>query len=107
MTSALSALLDVRLSRLNAAVHEALVDVLTIQREIHPGIFAVMDGTFAGDSAGSGRKPPFEGNILLASADPVAIDAVSAKLQGFDPTSLDFIRLAHEKGLGVGGSQRH
>ena len=43
-----------------------------------------------------------EKDILLASADQVAIDAVSAKLQGFDPMSLRFIRLAHEKGLGVG-----
>jgi hypothetical protein len=39
---------------------------------------------------------------LLASADQVAIDSISAKLQGFDPMSLDFIRLAHAKGLGVG-----
>jgi hypothetical protein len=32
----------------------------------------------------------------------VAIDAVSARMQGFDPMSLAFIRLAHEDGLGVG-----
>ena len=41
-------------------------------------------------------------DILLASADQVAIDAVSAKLQGFDPMSLRFIRRSHEMGLGVG-----
>jgi hypothetical protein len=43
-----------------------------------------------------------EKDILLASADQVAIDAVSAKLQGFDPMSLRFIRGAHEMGLGIG-----
>jgi len=32
----------------------------------------------------------------------VAIDAVSAKMMGFDPLSLDYIRLAHEQGLGTG-----
>jgi len=32
----------------------------------------------------------------------VAIDAVSAKMMGFDPLSIDYIRLAHEDGLGVG-----
>jgi len=32
----------------------------------------------------------------------VAIDAISAKMMGFDPFSLDFIRIAHEKGLGCG-----
>ena len=43
-----------------------------------------------------------EKDILLASADQVAIDAVSAKLQGFNPMDLKFIRLGHELGLGVG-----
>src|SRR3990172_4634619 len=41
-------------------------------------------------------------NVILASADQVAIDAISAKIQGFDPMTLDFIRCAHEDGLGVG-----
>jgi hypothetical protein len=39
---------------------------------------------------------------MLASADQVAIDAVSAKMMGFDPMSLQYIRLAHEDGLGTG-----
>jgi hypothetical protein len=43
-----------------------------------------------------------EKDILLASADQVAIDAVSARLQGFDPMGIRFIRRAHELGLGVG-----
>ena len=33
-------------------IHETLVDLLAIQKEIHPGIFAVMDGTTAGNGAG-------------------------------------------------------
>jgi hypothetical protein len=41
-------------------------------------------------------------NIILASADQVAIDAVAAKLMGFDPLSIPYIRIAHEAGLGVG-----
>ena len=45
---------------------------------------------------------PHEKDILLASADQVAIDAISAKMQGFKPMDLPFIRIAHEKGLGVG-----
>lgn len=86
----------------HSVIHDTLVDLLTIQQEIHPGIFAVMDGTFAGDGPGPRAMRWHEKNILLASADQVAIDAVSARLQGFDPLSLRFIRLAHEKGLGVG-----
>jgi len=86
----------------HSVIHQTLVDLLTIQQEIHPGIFAVMDGTFAGDGPGPRAMHWHEKDILLASADQVAIDAVSAKLQGFDPMELDFIRLAHEADLGIG-----
>ncbi|MCI0520251.1 MAG: DUF362 domain-containing protein [Chloroflexi bacterium] len=86
----------------HAVIHDTLVDLLMIQQEIHPGIFAVMDGTFAGDGPGPRAMRWHEKDILLASADQVAIDAVSAKLQGFDPLSIRFIRKAHEMGLGVG-----
>src|SRR5512135_1488669 len=86
----------------HSVIHETLVDLLAIQQDIHPGIFAVMDGTFAGDGPGPRAMRWHVKDILLASADQVAIDAVSAKLQGFDPLSIDFIRLAHEAGLGTG-----
>ena len=86
----------------HAVIHDTVVDLLAIQQDIHPGIFAVMDGSFAGDGPGPRAMRWHEKNILLASADQVAIDAVSAKLQGFDPLSLRFIRKAHELDLGVG-----
>ena len=86
----------------HSQIHETLVDLLMIQQDIHPGIFAIMDGTFAGDGPGPRAMRWYEKDIILASSDQVAIDAISAKLQGFDPMSLRFIRLAHEMGLGVG-----
>jgi uncharacterized protein (DUF362 family) len=39
----------------HADIHDTLVDLLAIQQEIHPGLFAVMDGTFAGDGPGPRR----------------------------------------------------
>jgi uncharacterized protein (DUF362 family) len=86
----------------HSVIHETLVDLLAIQKEIHPGIFAVMDGTFAGDGPGPRCMVPHVTNYILASADMVAIDAVAAKMMGFDPLSIKFIRLAHEQGLGCG-----
>jgi hypothetical protein len=83
-------------------IHETLVDLLAIQKEIHPGIFAVMDGTTAGNGPGPRLMQPVIKNVILASADQVAIDAVAAKLMGFDPMMIRYIRLAHEQGLGVG-----
>ncbi len=85
----------------HSVIHETLVDLLQIQQDIHPGIFAVMDGTFAGDGPGPRAMRWHEKDIILASADQVAIDAVSARLQGFDPMKLKFLRLAHERGLGI------
>lgn len=83
-------------------IHETLVDLLAIQKEIHPGLFAVMDGTFAGDGPGPRCMMPRIADYILASGDMVAIDAVAAKLMGFDPMSIKFIRMAHEQGLGCG-----
>ncbi len=85
----------------HSVIHDTLIDLLSIQQEIHPGLFALMDGTFAGDGPGPRAMRWHEKNIILASADQVAIDAVSAKLQGFDPLSIRFLRGAHELGLGV------
>jgi len=83
-------------------IHETLVDLLAIQKEIHPGMLAVMDGTTAGNGAGPRMVQPEIKNVILASSDQVAIDAVAAKLMGFDPLQIKYIRLAHEQGLGVG-----
>jgi hypothetical protein len=66
-------------------------------------MFAVMDGTICGDGAGPRAMIPVVKNYMLASDDMVAIDAVSAWLMGFDPlTDVECIRVAHERGLGVG-----
>src|SRR6516165_6068221 len=86
----------------HSVIHETLVDLLVIQKEIHSGVFAVMDGTFAGDGPGPRCMVPYVKNYILASADQVAIDAVAAKMMGFDPMSIKFIRLASEDGLGTG-----
>ena len=102
MKNAFGGLLSEKRHWTHAVIDETVVDLLTIQQEIHPGLFAVMDGTFAGDGPGPRAMRWHEKNVILASADQVAIDAISAKLQGFDPMSLKFIRLAHELGLGVG-----
>src|SRR6185436_18065144 len=102
MKNAFGGLLNTRRHYTHSYIHETLVDLLTIQKEIHTGLFAVMDGTTAGNGPGPRTMIPVEKDILLASGDQVAIDAVSAKIMGFDPLSIPYIRLAHDAGLGVG-----
>jgi len=102
MKNAFGGLLATKRHYTHSWIHETLVDLLTIQKEIHAGLFAVMDGTTCGNGPGPRTMIPVEKDVLLASGDQVAIDAVAAKMMGFDPLSIRYIRLAHERGLGVG-----
>jgi len=82
-------------------IHEVMVDLMLMQRELHPGVLAIMDGTVMGDGAGPRTMVPRVGNLILASADQVAIDAIAAKVMGFDPLAIPYLRMCHERGLGV------
>ncbi|MFH0925713.1 MAG: DUF362 domain-containing protein [bacterium] len=103
MKNAFGGLLNTKRHYTHSVIHETLVDLLNIQKEIHAGIFNVMDGTTCGNGPGPRIMKPEEKDYILASGDCVAIDAVAAKMMGFDPINdLKFIRLGHEKGLGCG-----
>jgi uncharacterized protein (DUF362 family) len=87
-------------------IHEVLVDLMIMQKELHPGIFAVMDGTVCGDGAGPRTMVPKIKNFILASGDSVAIDSVAARMMGFKPMDIPYIRMCHDMGLGVGDPVR-
>ena len=105
MKNAFGGLLNRRRHYTHSVIHETLVDLLAIQKEIHTGIFTVMDGTLCGNGPGPRTMIPVEKSLVLASSDSVAIDAVAAKIMGFDPMGIDYIRMAHEDGLGVGDTR--
>jgi uncharacterized protein (DUF362 family) len=102
MKNAFGGLLNTKRHYTHSWIHRTLVDLLAIQKEIHTGIFAFMDGTTVGNGPGPRTMIPVIKDYILASADQVAIDAVAAKMMGFDPLSIEYIRVAHEDGLGVG-----
>ncbi len=83
-------------------MHEVLADLMIMQQEIHPGIFAVMDGTVAGDGAGPRTMVPKIKGYILAGGDSVAVDSTAALMMGFDPMEIPYIRMCHEMGLGIG-----
>ena len=87
MKNAFGGLLNTNRHYTHSHIHETLVDLLAIQKEIHTGIFATMDGSTAGNGPGPRIMYPTTKNVILASADQVAIDAVAAKIMGFDPMS--------------------
>lgn len=82
-------------------IHEVMVDLMLMQREIHPAVFAVMDGTVCGDGAGPRTMVPKVKDFILAGADSVALDSIAARMMGFDPMKIDYLRICHEMGLGV------
>jgi len=102
MKNAFGGLLNVNRHYTHTWIHDTLVDLLAIQKEIHSGVFATMDGTTAGSGPGPRTLVPHQKDIILASADQVAIDAVAAQLMGFDPLKIRYIAKATEQGLGQG-----
>jgi uncharacterized protein (DUF362 family) len=100
--NAFGGLLNVNRHTTHTWIHDTIVDLLAIQKEIHTGIFATMDGTTAGSGPGPRTLEPHQKDVILASADQVAIDAVSAAMMGFDPMKIDYIAHATERGLGQG-----
>src|SRR6204780_4916363 len=102
MKNAFGGLLATKRHYTHSWIHRTLVDLLAIQKEIHTGLFAIMDGTTAGNGPGPRTMIPVVKDYMLASADQVSIDAVAAKMMGFDPMTLEYIKVAHDDGLGVG-----
>lgn len=102
MKNAFGGLLNTRRHYTHTWIHDTLVDLLAIQKEIHTGIFCTMDGTTAGSGPGPRTLVPHRKDVILASTDQVAIDAVSAKMMGFNPLNIRYIARATERGLGQG-----
>ena len=98
MKNAFGGLLTKRRHFSHQYMSEVLVDLLIIQKQIHPQIFSVVDGTVCGDGAGPRTMIPRIKNYIIAGYDQVAVDAVVARMFGFQPLDLPAIKLAHDEG---------
>jgi uncharacterized protein (DUF362 family)/NAD-dependent dihydropyrimidine dehydrogenase PreA subunit len=77
---------------------QMLVDVCGgIKPAVH-----VMDAIVALEGEGPNHGTPKAVGAVLASSDPVALDAVASAMIGVDPFEVHTTRLAHEQGLGCG-----
>ena len=102
LKNAFGGLLNERRHYTHTWIHDAIVDLLAIQKEIHTGIFCTMDGTTAGSGPGPRTLIPHRKDVILASGDQVAVDSVSAMMMGFKPMNIPYIARATERGLGQG-----
>ncbi len=62
---------------------------------------AVIDAFEAMEGEGPGGGAPVHLKLAVAGTDPIACDSVMAGLMGFDPLSIGYLALAHERGLGI------
>jgi len=87
-------------------IHQVLVDIAAALR---PAL-TVMDGSIGLEGNGPHHSTPGAYRVdvrdrlghwlVLASRDPVALDATSTRVIGLDPEQSEHLRLAHEQGLG-------
>jgi len=78
-----------------------LADVVRFARQALPGVAVVMDAVIWQVGQVPGASRPVARNILLAGRDPVAVDAVAARLAGRDPERDPWFRLCRDQQLGA------
>jgi uncharacterized protein (DUF362 family)/ferredoxin len=77
---------------------ERLIDVVTYVKPV----LNVMDAIVGMDGNGPSGGDPYPANLLMASADPYAMDTVCATLAGMEPMSMPPLRVAAARGLTTG-----
>ncbi|MEM4920800.1 MAG: DUF362 domain-containing protein [Candidatus Nezhaarchaeales archaeon] len=80
----------------NGRLHENIADLASV---LKPAL-TVIDGIIAGELHEMSRCP-IEMNVIVASTDPVAADAVGSMIMGIDPKEVKHLVLAERKGLGT------
>ena len=72
----------------------------TLIRALNP-VLTLIDGITAMEGLGPLGGDPLTMNLITASADPLAVDATTARIMGFDPYEIDHFRIAYQQGVGV------
>jgi len=81
-------------------LHPKLDEVLVLMNSILKPKLAIMDGIVAMEGRGPINGKPRQLGVILASTDPVAVDATAMRLVGLDPYESRHIVLAAREGLG-------
>ncbi len=80
---------------------EVLTEVMGLAREVFSSMAVVTDATVVSVVRRGGLRVPLVRNLLIAGSDPVAVDAVLARLAGLQPASAAWLKLCQDRGLGV------
>ncbi len=69
----------------------------------HPPDYCVVDalrGLQASEHSNGAQGQLVQSNLVMAGEDPVALDALAARLMGFQPRDIDYLNLAAQRGIG-------
>jgi Pyruvate/2-oxoacid:ferredoxin oxidoreductase delta subunit len=75
-----------------------IVDILSL---CPPGL-TIMDAILSMEGDGPSSGQPRQTNLILASTDPVAVDAVASEIIGLNAGKVPTIKAACDAGLGIG-----
>lgn len=78
--------------------HKLHTKIADLQEVISPGFIAI-DAITAGESTML-TPTPFPLHLIVMGINPVAVDAVCARIVGLDPHEVDHIRITAERGYG-------
>jgi uncharacterized protein (DUF362 family) len=81
-------------------LHKYLHELIGTVNKLRPVSLALMDGLVGMQGRGPINGYPIDLNVLLASRDPVALDATAMRLIGLDPKTSTHV--VHAQGLGLG-----
>jgi uncharacterized protein (DUF362 family) len=81
-------------------LHKYLHELIATINQLRPVTLALMDGLVGMQGRGPINGYPIDLNVLLASRDPVAIDATAMRLIGLEPARCRHANYAEQIGLG-------
>lgn len=67
----------------------------------HPADYSIIEGFWATEGNGPQWGDNIRHNVVIATSDPVAADAVGSSVMGFNPLDLDYLYYAAQKGFGT------
>jgi len=74
--------------------------IVDLNRFYRPDL-SVIDGIVGMEGAGPVDGDPKCSGVIIASKDPVAADAIAARIIGIKPSSIAYLRYAEKKGIGT------
>jgi uncharacterized protein (DUF362 family) len=83
------------------APHQKIPEWITDMCSIFKIHYTVVDGIWGMEGNGPLNGTPINMDLIVAGADPVAVDSVCTAIMGFDPKNIVHIMMAAQNGLGV------